>query len=370
MADDAKPQIPLWVDDEPHMQPVVQTMTEGGADYQSRVQPWLVACFGPEVAGDREERSHRFLEEALELVQATGCTADEAHALVEYVFQRPAGETSQEVGGVMLTLAALCLANGFDMRQAGEVELARVWTKIGIIRAKQAAKPRGSAAPQAWTSPESIALAAAQAEVEALKRPLMAYRAAVQWIAADSWDGCSDCMDVLKAASNGDWRKDPMSADEHAKQMKQLRMHKSDLPGGVTNNLRVKAQSVVDVDRYPSISSQDLPIAGQTFRFEVALNASPDALNIEAISFKDVSGDWQVLSVDVEVHSSGLAFESGANRSTIEVRRDAASASANFLATVRTDGDPTAPLEIVAMFSYANRHSGLVRRTFVAAGDR
>jgi putative transposase len=36
---------------------------------------------------------------------------------------------------------------GIDMHQAAEVELARVWTKIDVIRAKQAAKPRGSALP-------------------------------------------------------------------------------------------------------------------------------------------------------------------------------------------------------------------------------
>src|SRR4051794_3958497 len=38
--------------------------------FQPRVQPWLVACFGAEIAGDRIERNHRFIEEALELVQA------------------------------------------------------------------------------------------------------------------------------------------------------------------------------------------------------------------------------------------------------------------------------------------------------------
>jgi hypothetical protein len=43
----------------------------------------------------------------------------------------------------MVTLAALCLANGFDMH-AEETELARVWTKVEQIRAKQAAKPKHS----------------------------------------------------------------------------------------------------------------------------------------------------------------------------------------------------------------------------------
>ena len=117
--------------------------------FQDRVQPWLMACFGPMIAGDREERNHRFLEEALELVQACGCSASEAHQLVDYVYGRPVGEPAQEVGGVMVTLAALCLANDLDMHGAGETELARIWTKVEQIRAKQAAKPKHSPLPAA-----------------------------------------------------------------------------------------------------------------------------------------------------------------------------------------------------------------------------
>lgn len=110
--------------------------------------PWLNACFGAEIASDKIERNHRFLEESLELVQACGCTRSEAHQLVDYVFGRPEGQPSQEVGGVMVTLAALCLAQGMDMDQAGEIELARVWTMVEQIRAKQAAKPRHSPLPE------------------------------------------------------------------------------------------------------------------------------------------------------------------------------------------------------------------------------
>lgn len=110
--------------------------------FQARVQPWLMQCFGEMIAGDREERNHRFLEEALELVQALGATAAEAHQLVDYVFGRAVGEPAQEVGGVMVTLAALCLANGLDMHRLAETELARIWTKVDAIRAKQASKPQ------------------------------------------------------------------------------------------------------------------------------------------------------------------------------------------------------------------------------------
>lgn len=116
--------------------------------FQTRVQPWLYDCFGAEIAADKIIRNHRFLEEALELVQSMGCTQSEAHQLVDYVFGRDIGEPTQEVGGVMVTLAALCIANGIDMHDAGELELARVWTKIEQIRAKSAAKPKHSPLPQ------------------------------------------------------------------------------------------------------------------------------------------------------------------------------------------------------------------------------
>ena len=122
-------------------------------DFQPQVAPWMEACFGQEIANDLTERNHRFLEEALELVQSTGCTKSDAHALVEYVYGRPMGSTHQEVGGVMVTLAALCNATLLDMHEAGDDELSRVWRKVGEIRAKQAAKPRGSALPQTWHDP-------------------------------------------------------------------------------------------------------------------------------------------------------------------------------------------------------------------------
>ncbi len=126
----------------------VPRTTEGS--FQARVDPWLIACFGEQIARDRQERAHRFLEEALELVQAAGCTAHEAHQLVDYVYGRPAGEMVQEVGGVMTTLAAHCLAHGLDMHEAGKAELARIWTKVVKIRAKQAAKPKH------WPLPEHV----------------------------------------------------------------------------------------------------------------------------------------------------------------------------------------------------------------------
>jgi hypothetical protein len=114
---------------------------------QSRVWPWMLACFGEEIANDREERGDRLLEEVFELLQSGGYDSARVLALRDYVWSRDVGEPSQEVGGVMITLAAYCLAHGLDMHAAGDAELARIWTKVEQIRAKQAAKPGGSALP-------------------------------------------------------------------------------------------------------------------------------------------------------------------------------------------------------------------------------
>lgn len=120
---------------------------------QSRVHPWMMACFGPEISADRVERGDRLLEEVFELLQSGGYDPARVLALRDYVWGRPAGDPPQEVGGVMVTLAAYCLAHNLDMHAAGETELARIWTKVEAIRAKQAAKPVGSALPIAQVQP-------------------------------------------------------------------------------------------------------------------------------------------------------------------------------------------------------------------------
>lgn len=126
-------------------------MVDGSGDakgYQVRVREWAEHCFGVEIADDKTERSHRFLEEGLELFQAAGgCKAD-ALALVEYVYGRPVGELEQEVGGTAVTLAAFCEAHGVSLTAAAEEELARCWRKAESIREKQKTKPKGSPLPQ------------------------------------------------------------------------------------------------------------------------------------------------------------------------------------------------------------------------------
>lgn len=119
-------------------------------NFQARVVSWFMQCFGLGAVDNKLERQHRFLEESLELVQALGCSKDEAHQLVDYVYGRPKGEPAQEVGGVMTTLAVLCFAYKIKMDDAGETELLRInqFEVTDKIRAKQAAKPKNSPLPQ------------------------------------------------------------------------------------------------------------------------------------------------------------------------------------------------------------------------------
>lgn len=118
-------------------------------EFQVRVRRWLKVCLGLQVADDVGERSCRFMEEALELFQAMGGSREDAQRLVDYVFSRPVGEPKQEVGGVTVTLAALCSASGINMEAAAWEELERVNRPevMDKVRAKQASKPHASPLP-------------------------------------------------------------------------------------------------------------------------------------------------------------------------------------------------------------------------------
>jgi hypothetical protein len=115
--------------------------------FQTKIHDWMLACFNVEIAADKTERNYRFLEESLELVQSCGCSKDDALALVDYVYGRPLGNPSEESGGVLVTLAALCTAHGIDMQSCGDDELERIWEIKDKIRAKQANKPQRSPLP-------------------------------------------------------------------------------------------------------------------------------------------------------------------------------------------------------------------------------
>lgn len=118
-------------------------MAANDCEFQSRVHSWMLRCFGDSLTQDIDECNRRFLEEALELVQSLGCTKEQVLSLAAYVFDRPAGDPGQEVGGVAVTLAALCQANALDMYNEATREIMRIEDpQITIaIRDRQLRKP-------------------------------------------------------------------------------------------------------------------------------------------------------------------------------------------------------------------------------------
>jgi hypothetical protein len=108
--------------------------------FQIKTAEWLKKCFSPEVAADKKERSLRFIEEAVELVQSTGLTEDDVLKIVYYVYNRDTGFLNQEIGGVMVTLAGLCEAENEQLQTCALVELMRVNANIEKIREKQLLK--------------------------------------------------------------------------------------------------------------------------------------------------------------------------------------------------------------------------------------
>lgn len=106
-------------------------------DYQARIENWVIDCFGTEIASNIPERVLRFIEEAAELAQSLGVTREQIYRVITYTFARPPGNPDQEVGGTMVTLAALCAAAKIDMNVAAETEYKRVLVNVDQIREKQ-----------------------------------------------------------------------------------------------------------------------------------------------------------------------------------------------------------------------------------------
>jgi len=109
---------------------------------KTRVRSWLTKVFGKASLKDVEERGLRFGEEALELIQSLGVTREQAQALVKQVYDKPAGEPRQDLGGTLVTLASLCVVTGLDADDAYRTEFYRCEQPevIEKIRRKQAQK--------------------------------------------------------------------------------------------------------------------------------------------------------------------------------------------------------------------------------------
>lgn len=111
--------------------------------FQRRVNAWMIDCFGEPSTMNRTNRNHRFLEEAIELVQANGCSREEVERITKYVYDRDVGEVPQEIAGTMLTLIALANERGIhvDRVTAEELDRVRKPDMVRRIRAKDVMKP-------------------------------------------------------------------------------------------------------------------------------------------------------------------------------------------------------------------------------------
>ena len=105
------------------MDPSQFVRTRVGAT-QKRVFDWCATVFGAASTGV-PQRTRRFLEEAVELAQSTGMTEEDALKMVRFVYARPTGEPSQEIGGTMVTLMSLSTALQVEVWPCLETELAR-----------------------------------------------------------------------------------------------------------------------------------------------------------------------------------------------------------------------------------------------------
>lgn len=94
--------------------------------FQSMCVEWGRQTFDTSITTDPLERSLRFGEEALELLQSCDLTKQDVLKLVDYVFDRPKGEVGQEVGGTIVCLAMLCEAKKIDLYLEAAMEFARV----------------------------------------------------------------------------------------------------------------------------------------------------------------------------------------------------------------------------------------------------
>lgn len=108
---------------------LAEAEARGRNNRQSAISSWCVAAFGADEALSLPQRGVRLLEEAIEAYQATGAAPHMAHRLVDYVFSRPVGSLSQELGGVGVTTLALAAAAGLSADDAEAHEAARVLAK-------------------------------------------------------------------------------------------------------------------------------------------------------------------------------------------------------------------------------------------------
>lgn len=94
---------------------------------QKQTAIWVMTRLGDE-AMHPTERGRRVHEESTELFQTLGGTREEAHRIVDHVFDKPVGTSYQEFGGAALTLAVAAESLGVDLGEAAQAELDRIFS--------------------------------------------------------------------------------------------------------------------------------------------------------------------------------------------------------------------------------------------------
>jgi hypothetical protein len=86
---------------------------------------WAIKTFGP-VAGHRDERAARFIEEALELAHAEGLDYLTINRIAARVYSRQRGYTAREIGQAQATLECLAENIGLSADTEAQLEFIRV----------------------------------------------------------------------------------------------------------------------------------------------------------------------------------------------------------------------------------------------------
>lgn len=90
---------------------------------------WAYRCFGSGQMADPPTRCLRLVEEAAEVSQACGVSAEKLVEVINMVYARPPGSTNQELGGVMMTACLLSMTLNKDPDEVFDTELRRVLGK-------------------------------------------------------------------------------------------------------------------------------------------------------------------------------------------------------------------------------------------------
>lgn len=116
---------------------------------QLKTHDWFNSTFKRDIQGEGQatDRANRFVEEALELVQAIGITKESIRLQLDRVYSRPVGEVKQEIGGTILTLSLIASSQDLLMDDCWSAAIEDGYARQAKIRAKDAAKRKDSPLP-------------------------------------------------------------------------------------------------------------------------------------------------------------------------------------------------------------------------------